>query len=268
MRRRRWRSAAARRICRFTGLARVEDAVAEVARRLLDGVQTCPTDLNAIFPRLNIEECILDGDMLVSGELRRGDQGFVIACSPHEPLRRRRFTIAHELGHAFFEKTGPHVPHHGRELESICDRIAIEILVPQVELRSAVRTPITLREVARLAKMFNVSVTTTALRCCDQFDIIVGQFEDDAISWLFTPSGVPNRALRSQMLPLVKQFANTDTGEVECRLQFGKNDQRKMYLQWQSSGRSDRKLLLLGTSSDSSLVANENILDEYESTFD
>lgn len=266
MRPRKWKSAAARRICRFTGLAHVEDAVVEVARRLLDGVQTCPTDLDAIFSRLDIEECIIDPDMLVSGELRRGDQGFVVACSPHEPQRRRRFTIAHELGHAFFEKTGPYVPHHGRELECICDRIATEILIPQAELHKAVRAPVTLREVGRLAKMFDASITTTALRCWDLFDVTVGQFEDDEISWLFTPSGVPRRTLRSQMLTLVKQFATTDTGEVECLALIGKNDERTMYLQWRSTGRHGRKLLLLSAHSDSPSSLDSNwTLDEDES---
>jgi hypothetical protein len=256
--RRKWRSAAARRICRFTGLPHVENAVAEVARRLLDGVQTRPTDLYAIFSRLDIEECIIDPDMLVSGELRRGDQGFVIACSPHEPPQRRRFTIAHELAHAFFERTGPYVPHHGRELESICDRIAIEILVPQAELRAAVRPPITLHEVTRLAKMFDASVTTTALRCSNQFKVIVGQFEDDDISWLFTPFGVRRRNLRSQLLALIKQHAIADRGEVKCRTVIGKNDERTMYLQWRSSGRHGRKLFLLSTQSDSPSTPDSN----------
>ncbi len=251
MRRRKWKSAAARRICRFTGLSQVEDAVVEVARRLLDGVETCPTDLDAIFSRLDIEECIIAPEMLTSGELRRGDQGFVIACSAHEPARRRRHSRIYELGLARFSRRPVRTFHTtGRELESICDRIAIEmILVPQKPFFAAVRTPYAC-EVARLAKMFDASITTTALRCWDQFDVIVGQFEDDDISWLFTSAGVSRHPLRSQMLALIRQHGTTDRGEVECQPFVGKNDERTMYLQWRSTGRYGRKLFRSRTHSD------------------
>jgi|SRR5579872_3209240 len=258
MRYRKWNSAAARRICQFAGVAHVEGAVIEVARRLLHGVRKCPTDLDAIFSRVDIERCIIDPQMLISGELRRTDQGFVIACSPHEPVRRRRFTIAHEIGHAVLEKTAPYVPHHGRELESICDRIATEILVPRDELQVTIRQPITLREVARIAAIFEASLTTTALRCVELFDLIVGQYEAPDIDWLFTPMGVSQGAIRVQIASLLKEHAFTQRGEIECPIQIGRGNHQEMYLQWRSTGRHGRKLVLVTTHSDKPSLPDAN----------
>ena len=163
-RHRKWRSAAARRICRFVGAPTVEKAITELGHRLLNGVRTRPTDLEAIFPRVGVEACIIDRTMLMSGELRRCADGLLIALSSHESSNRRRFTIAHEIGHAVFEKTGPYVPRRGHELEEICDRIAVELLIPEWELRTTVRTPITIGQLSRTAELFQASLTMTALR--------------------------------------------------------------------------------------------------------
>jgi len=232
--------------------------VIEVARRLLEGVRKCPTDLDAIFSRLDIERCEVDPEMLISGELRRSDQGFVIACSPHEPSRRRRFTIAHELGHAVFEKTRPYVPHHGRELESICDRIATEILVPRDELRAMIHQPITLREVARIAAIFEASLTTTALRCVEFFDLIVGQYDAPDLDWLFTPMGIAQGPIRVQIASLLKEHAITERGEIEYPVQIGRDHHQVMYVQWRSTGRHGRKLVLLTTHSDKPSLPDTN----------
>lgn len=150
---------------------------------------------------------------------------------PPEPARRRRFTIAHELGHAVLEKTAPYMPHHGRELESICDRIATEILVPRDELRAMIRQPITLREIARIAAIFQALLTTTALRCVELFDVIVGQYDEPDLDWLFTPIGVSQGPIRLQSASLLKEHAVTQRGEIECSIQFGRDNHQVMYLQ-------------------------------------
>ncbi len=42
-----------------------------------------------------------DGELLIDGSIRKKDDGFVIFVSPYQSNERRRFTIAHELGHLF-----------------------------------------------------------------------------------------------------------------------------------------------------------------------
>jgi len=123
---------------------------------------------------------------------------------------------------------------------------------------SKVLAPITLREVARLARIFHASLTTRALRCREEFGVIVGQLEDHDISSLFTSCGVPRFSIRSQLLGLFKQHATTDRGEIECKGLIGKNDERTMYLQWRSTGRHGRKLFLLSDHSDSPLNPDPN----------
>jgi hypothetical protein len=126
----RWTSAAARRIVAAAGGEQtVERAVVEVVDRLRAGTEGPPTDLRAICGRLGVKSCRPES-LPVAGELRRDGTGLMIAYSPGLQAGRRRFTIAHELGHAFFEHTGRNCPRRGEELERICDLFAVELLMP------------------------------------------------------------------------------------------------------------------------------------------
>src|SRR6266487_2639897 len=101
-----WKSAAARRLLSLAGSTRsVEEAISIIASRLLHGVSCPPTDLEAIMPRLNVTRCEADADLPISGELRKDTDGLRIVVSAHLSPARRRWTIAHELGHAVFETT-------------------------------------------------------------------------------------------------------------------------------------------------------------------
>ena len=77
---------------------------------------------------------------------------------------RRRFTIAHELGHAVIEGLGSGRPRHGRELETICNMIAAELLLPRKVVQPFLVKP-NLVALFRLAQVFDVSLRTAAIRC-------------------------------------------------------------------------------------------------------
>jgi hypothetical protein len=145
----------------------VGPAVEAVSAKLLEGVETSPTALEPIMAKLCVDRWVKD-DLPFAGELRRKAGRFEIAVSSHFSVQRQRFTIAHELGHAFFETTGPKPPRTGAELERLCDLIAVELLMPRTVFeRDAVELGFSLDTIQKLSRRFNTSMETTALRLAD-----------------------------------------------------------------------------------------------------
>jgi hypothetical protein len=161
-----WESAAARRITEAVEDASgVEDAVAKVVSRLLSGVSCPPTDLGVVCRRLDvITEIVVDPEIPSAGELRRIGTQFQIAVAQGMPPTRQRFTIAHELGHAFFESTGPGCPRSGDELERICDLFAAELLMPQAAVRARFESVTGAEAIVGLVRDFGVSPAAAVRR--------------------------------------------------------------------------------------------------------
>ena len=180
---RRWTSAAARRIIAHSGCASVEDAVEVTASRLLHGVPCPPTDLKVLMGRLGVTGLEGKRRLPISGELRKHDAGLVIVYSATLSPARRRFTIAHELGHAVFEKTGRNCPRHGRELERICDLLAAEFLMPRTVFLARTGDDLRPGQVLGLARDFGTSIMATALRCQQLVRASVFHVEEGRVSW-------------------------------------------------------------------------------------
>lgn len=140
----------------------VEVAIETVAERLRRGTDGPPTDLGAIARRLKVAG-VHAGDLVVAGELRRSPAGFEIYYASGMPAGRRRFTVAHELAHAFFESTGPGCPRVGEELERICDRFAAALLMPMATIAGELDHwgP---EIVVDLARRYGVSLSALLLR--------------------------------------------------------------------------------------------------------
>lgn len=68
----------------------------------LYNIQIPIQNINDVVTKLGgrIEESI-DIDNMSDGSIRKQDNGFVIYVSPFQSIERRKFTIAHELGHLF-----------------------------------------------------------------------------------------------------------------------------------------------------------------------
>lgn len=184
MRRRiQWKSAAARRLMGIAGNApSVEAAVKIVASWVLNDVTCPPTDLEAISSRLDIVG--FDSEELpVSGELRRNGKGFKVVYSSSLSPERQRFTIAHEMGHAIFEASGPNCPRSGVELERICDLLATEILMPAGIFLKLLGENLSLRKVFELAKTFQTSLSATAIRCAELSGVSVFEIENESVRW-------------------------------------------------------------------------------------
>lgn len=180
---RRWTSAAARRIIAQSGCGSVEEAVEVTASRLLAGVSCPPTDLEVLMGRLGVTRLEPRHRLPISGELRKEGDGLLIVYSATLSPTRRRFTIAHELGHAVFEGTGPNCPRHGRELERICDMLAAEFLMPRAVFLTRAGENLRPGQVLGLARDFGASVMATAVRCRQLLGASVFHVEERRVTW-------------------------------------------------------------------------------------
>lgn len=166
-----WTSAAARRILAAVDAATtVEEAVTIIAHRFLLGLSFPPTDLDGLGLRLRVHR-FRSMDIPVAGELRRSGQSFEVVYAPRMPVGRVRFTIAHELAHAFLETTGPGCPTHGSELERLCDLFAVEILLPKDRLAPLFSAPLGLPTILTLVDRCAVSRPTAAYRCHELYQL-------------------------------------------------------------------------------------------------
>jgi hypothetical protein len=160
-----WKSAAAQRLLRSTGSSSVPLAVGTLAESLLQGANTPPTDLDLIAKRLNAT--VIQGDIFGSGELRRAAGGFEIVYAKDLAPSRRRFTIAHEIAHIAIIQTGPRAPTAGREVERLCDLIAVELLMPRSVFEAYTPEQPRVGDIFALAKQFQTSLVATAQRCTE-----------------------------------------------------------------------------------------------------
>lgn len=85
------------------GYARLRKRAAE----LLTGISGLPVDLEAVARRLGAEIRLFDLEPDVSGVLYRDGTRQVIVVNQSHSSERRRFTIAHELGHLALHKGEP-----------------------------------------------------------------------------------------------------------------------------------------------------------------
>ncbi len=201
-----WTSAAARRLLAHAGNpATIDEAVRIVAADVLAGVVCPPTDLEAVSARAGAAR-LLPEDLPFSGELRREGGEYVIVYAAHARWARQRFTIAHEIGHLIFEKTGANPPRVGRELERLCDMLATEILLPAACFKQQAGSRPSLRQVFALAKTFEASLAATTIRCCELGEVSAFEVQRGMITWA-------HGIVRTLAPPLQNSVARAVAGE-------------------------------------------------------
>jgi len=241
-----WRSAAARRLRAFSDNARTtEDAVKTIATRLLADVTSPPTDLPSVGIKLDVLSIQADESLTGSGGLQRHRAGYRILYSPSQSVPRQRFTIAHELAHAVFERTGQRCPRRGRELERLCDMIATELLLPEAIFRRHVGGKTEIPNLRRVAKLFEASLSATLIRAAELFELSVCECQDGTVTWSY---GRDVRWMRKhapkEWETLMNDLAETQSGRVSRRLPSPKG--AKMYvIEWTRTSDVDRQLILL-----------------------
>jgi Zn-dependent peptidase ImmA (M78 family) len=241
--------AAARRIRQMAYNAPdIDLAVQVVAERFLTGIRTPPTDLTALATRLNVTRFVSE-DMFISGELRRDRGAFIVAYSSYLSPERQRFTIAHELGHAVFELSGPNPPRRGRELERICDMLATEFLMPTEEFGRRLGSEPTLMQVFELARLFKTSLVTTALRCAEFKQWSAFEVEGQIVKWAYGPI-VRKGSIRNVSTYLRNAIETADCSKPgHCKIALGgRYSKAQWVLEWAPFGSPSRSLFLLRNS--------------------
>jgi len=159
-------------------MARADDAAQRLLREF--GVVEAPVTLEPITEGLGAIVITQQLEPDVSGMLVREDDGLVIGVNKHHALVRRRFTVAHELGHlhlhpgrALILDTSVRVNFRDRMSSLATDREEIEanrfaaaLLMPQeLVVRAAVAGPRDPDELVRsLARRFKVSEPAMSYR--------------------------------------------------------------------------------------------------------
>lgn len=238
--------AAARRICQMAYNAPdIDLAVQVVAERFLMDIQIAPTDLTALAARLNVTR-FMPEDMFISGELRRDRGAFMVAYSSYLSPERQRFTIAHELGHAVFELSGPNPPRRGRELERICDMLATEFLMPTEEFGRRLGSEPTLRRVFELARLFKTSLVATTLRCAEFRQCSAFEVEGQMVKWAYGTI-VRKGPIRNVSAYLRDAIETADCSKPgSCKIALGgRHAGAQWVLEWSPLGSLSRSLFLL-----------------------
>lgn len=93
--------------------------------------------------------------------------GLQIKLNSSSPLKRRRFTLAHEVAHLILASGGSqdaHRSHVSTDLERACDVVAAELLMPLDEVRPVVPSAGSIDVLLALGDRFGVSLHAAAVR--------------------------------------------------------------------------------------------------------
>lgn len=225
-----WTSAAARRLRAMAAepVAPMHRVVEKVVANVLGETPAVPTNLEDLAARFGVVS-INPEDIFYSGELRRVEGGLQIIYSSHQSSVRSRFTIAHELAHALFYSTGPNPPRTGKELERLCDMLAVEFLMPRNAFwPEFVRRGASASTVMELASMFKTSLSSTAIRCTELVESILSgrliafELTGDQVSW--GSGGVrrgPVRSLERCLREVAARSATEASGTEDVWLSTG-----------------------------------------------
>ena len=156
---------------------RIETAVED----LLGGLSGPPTPLAPVGSRLGVDLIAYRSGLPVSGMLESAGDSLRIVCAADQPAVRRRFTVAHELGHAFLaghENSLPEEMH-----EQFCDRFAAELLMPARDMRESDLDDLSIGRLRLLARRFGTSLRATAIRCAEFSSLAVVVAEGSRVVW-------------------------------------------------------------------------------------
>jgi hypothetical protein len=235
----------------------IDEAIRSIVAELLHGVHVAPTDLEALKEALNISEFSAE-DVPFSGELRRQGKKLKVVYSIHLSDNRRRFTIAHELGHALMKKAGRNCVQEGTEIERLCDMLATEILMPRNVFEERIGLALTIDRIFELRRIFQVSLVAVAHRCFELERASVFELDEDHVSWA---SGIvkkgPFQRLDGGLQVNIKAALQDTNGSME--VYFSDNGgTRRGELQWSQISPKRTLFLLKRSDPRSSAVSQAN----------
>lgn len=140
-----------------------------------NGINTIPFDIYSyinIFNDIEVLEDYLDPE--ISGMIEYINFGYIITINKYHSENRKRFTLAHELGHYMMHKD--FLKSNGNiedkmlfrnnltqdKIEIQANEFAAQLLMPEIEFKSAINQGI--NSIAELAKKFQVSAAAIKYR--------------------------------------------------------------------------------------------------------
>jgi hypothetical protein len=183
-----------------------KDVVRRVVDSLLDGIDTAPTDLEVLATRLEVLEIQPRHDLPYSAALERSDGGLRIVYSSDQRESARRFSIAHELGHAYLCFVTPALDQRVAWVESFCDHFATEILFPSA-VTARVVGDLDLERFFAAARMFKSSLRRTALRLAELTDASIIATDRESLLWTAGPTRGLDSFLVRRMATVI-EFGN------------------------------------------------------------
>ena len=230
-----WSTMSAQRVRQIASDEDIDRAIEKISNKLVEGLAGPPTDLKSLATRLDVVDIRSDDSMMVPGELRKIHGELIVFLLPRLTKTRRRFTLAHELGHAFFESTGRR-PHPSQELEVLCDKFAAEFLMPRKTFIShAGRTP-NLNRIRELEKIFQTSVLSTLSRAVDVFGYRAMEYRDGDIVW--------RRGMNLYTLAQVRGLLREKLGRFgsEFVYFYERGCNSRWTLEWETLGGEDHRI--------------------------
>jgi hypothetical protein len=145
----------------------LREALIKRAEGLLEecSIQHAPVNLIRIARHVGIQ-CIRELDVRLDGQLFQLDDGsYEVILSSQAPQTRKRFTLAHEIGHVLVA-----ADHNGQmpcgegPTEELCNTVAAELLLPRRFLSEFLTEKIDVSAIRRIATKFQCSLEATGWR--------------------------------------------------------------------------------------------------------
>jgi len=122
-----------------------------------------PVDLYALARQMNVDQIVVRS-MIGDGRLEQHPGCRIIAVQAHAGAARRRFTIAHELGHVWLQKQTEYSFGHDSD-ERFCNAFAAALLLPRDWIAAQARShEPSLVGLQRIAENADVSLASCLLR--------------------------------------------------------------------------------------------------------
>jgi hypothetical protein len=227
------------------------------SERLLDkiGTEVIPVDVHAvtrIWGNLSILEASIDGPGYL---LPLGKLGAEIIVREADPIERRRFTIAHEVGHWILGITCEHKTGEFRQpkelrndlVEKWCDVFAASFLIPRkslIEYFSGVHDSVLIRHLLNAPKRFRVSDEAMFLRVYEVLGTRIAYITSDSISPRIARSFFPREfdfEIDSLLdSPQIQGLLSSE--EFTTRIKFGDAD---FVFGWSKLPGSDKRILVV-----------------------
>jgi hypothetical protein len=236
------RNSPTRKLLNLTQQKTLRAAARAIAAPLLADIPCPPTDLEILGDRLAVTR--REEDIGGTGQLRKMGSSYEIVYSPNQPLARRRFTIAHELAHLILIQELQHTRQPTKEVERLCDLIAVELLMPESQFRAALQNQWTIDALFTLARTFQASLTATSRRCAELTGITIFEADGGRITWAQGPLRNTIALEEDELLNEVLAACAGKTGATQLYLNNGQAV-RHWTAEYRPLGKTGRALFLL-----------------------